>query len=314
MKVLVLDIGGSHVKLMATEGAKRGKIDSGPDLTPADLIAAVRRRTSDWEYDAVSIGFPAPVKDNRPVLEPRNLGPGWREFDFAAAFGRPVRVVNDALLQAIGGYRGGRMLFLGLGTGLGSALVLDGLAHPLELAHLPYRKGRTFEQCVGAKALGRVGKRMAPPGGGRRRASPGGAAGGRGADRRRQRPPPQGDPRRRPRRRQHRRLHRGTATVGGRRSTGVTRSPDAGPEVACPLCANPRLEARSWSANVTAATAIAWRQPMRSGVSVRGTSRSKGGARGRRSPVRPVLRGVETARSNPIFDRDGGHPRQRHDG
>lgn len=158
MKVLVVDIGGSSIKVLATGQDTPRKVESGPDLTPADFVAAVRRLTDDWEYEAVSIGFPAPVKANRPMLEPKNLGLGWCDFDFAAAFEQPVKVLNDALMQAVGGYEGGRMLFLGLGTGLGSALVFDGLAHPLELAHLPYHKHRTFEQCVGAKALRRLGK------------------------------------------------------------------------------------------------------------------------------------------------------------
>ncbi|MEP7344129.1 MAG: ROK family protein [Gemmatimonadaceae bacterium] len=159
MKVLVVDIGGSNIKVLATGQDTPRKVESGPDLTPADFVAAVRRLTDDWEYEVVSIGFPAPVNANRLILEPKNLGPGWCDFDFATAFERPVKVLNDALMQAIGGYEGGRMLFLGLGTGLGSALVFDGLAHPLELAKLPYRKHCTFEQRVSAKALRRLGKR-----------------------------------------------------------------------------------------------------------------------------------------------------------
>lgn len=157
--VLVVDIGGSHIKILASGRRERRITDSGPNLTPSEAMAAVRDLARDWKYRAISIGYPGPVRYNRPALDPRNLGPGWRDFDFAKAFGLPVRVVNDALLQAIGSYEGGRMLFLGLGTGLGSALVLDNLAHPLELAHLPYREGRSFEDYVGARGLKRLGRK-----------------------------------------------------------------------------------------------------------------------------------------------------------
>jgi polyphosphate glucokinase len=131
---------------------------SGPDLTPSEAVAAVRELAGDWKYKAIAIGYPGPVTRNRPTLDPRNLGAGWRNCDFAKAFGRPV-MVNDALLQAIRSYDGGRMLFLGLGTGLGSALVLDNLAHPLELAHLPYREGRSCEDSVGTRGLERLGRK-----------------------------------------------------------------------------------------------------------------------------------------------------------
>jgi polyphosphate glucokinase len=157
--VLVVDIGGSHIKILASGKKRRRMIDSGPNLTPSAAVAAVRELAGDWKYRAISIGYPGPVAHNRPALDPRNLGAGWRNFDFAKAFGLPVRVVNDALLQAIGSYEGGRMLFLGLGTGLGSALVLDNLAHSLELAHLPYREGRSFEDYVGARGLKRLGRK-----------------------------------------------------------------------------------------------------------------------------------------------------------
>ncbi|MBK7595288.1 MAG: ROK family protein [Gemmatimonadetes bacterium] len=157
--VLVVDIGGTHVKILVSGKRKCRSADSGPLLTPEGVVAMVQELAGDWQYDAISIGYPGPVAEDRPTLDPKNLGPGWRDFDFAAAFERPVKVVNDALLQAVGSYEGGRMLFLGLGTGLGSALVLDGLAHPLELAHLPYRKGRTFEDYVGKRGLLRIGKR-----------------------------------------------------------------------------------------------------------------------------------------------------------
>lgn len=159
MKVLVVDVGGSHIKVLASGQRDRRRADSGPDMTPADVVASVRILAKGWKYEAISIGYPGPVSHNKPALDPKNLGPGWCDFDFAAAFGRPVKMVNDALMQAIGSYEGGRMLFLGLGTGLGSALVIDNLAHPLELAHLPYRKGRTLEEWVGAPALKRSGKK-----------------------------------------------------------------------------------------------------------------------------------------------------------
>ncbi len=123
------------------------------------MAAAVRRAVAGWQYDAVSIGYPGPVLHGRPVTEPHNLGPGWVGFDFRKAFGRPVRVINDAAMQALGSYEGGRMLFLGLGTGLGSALIVDGVLEPMELAHLPYKKGRTYEDYVGRAGLLRLGKK-----------------------------------------------------------------------------------------------------------------------------------------------------------
>ncbi len=159
MNVLVVDVGGTHVKLMATGRSEPVKLDSGPTLTAEQMAAAVLAATAGWAYEAVSIGFPGPVRQGRPAAEPHNLGPGWVTFDYAGAFGRPVRIINDAAMQALGSYEGGRMLFLGLGTGLGSALVVDGIVQPLELAHLPYRRGRTFEEHVGAAGLELYGKR-----------------------------------------------------------------------------------------------------------------------------------------------------------
>lgn len=159
MKVLVIDVGGSHIKVLVSGTAEPRRADSGPDLSPGGLVRAVTELAADWTYEAVSIGYPGPARDNRPLEEPKNLGSGWLGFDFARAFGRPVRLVNDALMQAIGSYEGGRMLFLGLGTGLGAALVTQHVAHPLELAHLPYRKGRTFEGYLGARGLKRLGKK-----------------------------------------------------------------------------------------------------------------------------------------------------------
>ena len=133
------------------------RIDSGPTLTAADMVAGVKAATAGWTYDVISIGYPGPVVDGRPAVEPHNLGKGWVGFDFAGAFGHPVRVINDAAMQALGGYRGGRMLFLGLGTGLGSALVIQGHLQPLELAHMPYKRGRTYEEYVGDAAREKAG-------------------------------------------------------------------------------------------------------------------------------------------------------------
>ncbi len=159
MHVLAVDVGGTHVKILATGQRVPRKVASGPTMTPAQMVAAVRRLAAGWSYDAVSIGFPGLVIHGRIAAEPRNLGRGWAGFDFQRAFGRPVRIVNDAAIQALGSYRGGRMLFLGLGTGLGSALVVDGDVEPMELAHLPYKKGRTYEDYVGAAGLRRLGKK-----------------------------------------------------------------------------------------------------------------------------------------------------------
>lgn len=162
MNVLVVDVGGTNVKVLRTPPAVPGedaplKLASGPDLTASAMAAAVRHATAGWAYDAVSVGYPGPVRGGRPAAEPHNLGPGWVDFDYDAAFGRPVRLINDAAMQALGSYEGGRMLFLGLGTGLGSALVVDGVVQPLELAHLPYRHGRTYEEYVGVAGLERLG-------------------------------------------------------------------------------------------------------------------------------------------------------------
>jgi polyphosphate glucokinase len=157
-KVLVVDVGGSHVKIMVTGEREERRMDSGPALTAAQMARGVRRLAAGWKYDAVSIGFPGPVVANRPAREPHNLGRGWMRYDYRAAFGKPVRIVNDAAMQALGGYKGGKMLFLGFGTGLGSTLIADGVIVPMEIAHLPYRKA-TFEDYVGERALERDGKR-----------------------------------------------------------------------------------------------------------------------------------------------------------
>jgi polyphosphate glucokinase len=152
MNVLVVDVGGTHVKILATGKKEHRQFDSGPNLTPGRMVAGVRKLASDWKYDAVSIGYPGPVLNGRPILDPVHLGKGWVGFNFKAAFKRPVKVVNDAAMQALGSYSGGKMLFLGLGTGLGSTLIVDGIVEPMELGHLPYKKA-TFEDYVGVRGL-----------------------------------------------------------------------------------------------------------------------------------------------------------------
>jgi polyphosphate glucokinase len=159
MRILVIDVGGTHVKVLATGHQQRIEFPSGPGMTPGKMAAAVRAATAGWKYDAVSIGYPGAVVHGRPIIEPRHLGSGWVGFNFKKAFGRPVKIVNDAAMQALGSYRGGRMLFLGLGTGLGSALIVDHVLEPMELAHLPYKKGRTYEDYVGLAGLERLGKK-----------------------------------------------------------------------------------------------------------------------------------------------------------
>ena len=156
MKVLVVDIGGTKVKVLAA-GLGREAFDSGPKLTPKRMVSRVRKLTAHWEYDAISIGYPGPVLRDRVVEEPWNLGKGWVGFNFESGFRRPVKVVNDAALQALGSYEGGKMLFLGLGTGLGSALIVDGTLVPMELSHLPYKKA-TFEDYLGVRGLNKYGK------------------------------------------------------------------------------------------------------------------------------------------------------------
>ncbi|NJO55776.1 MAG: ROK family protein [Rhodospirillales bacterium] len=158
MKVLVIDVGGSHVKILATGQTKKRRMVSGPKLGARQMVDGVKQLAEGWSYDAVSIGFPGVVKHDQPIAEPRNLGHGWVDFDYAAAFGCPVKIVNDAAMQALGSYRQGTLLFLGLGTGLGAALVVDGRVLPTELAHLPYRKS-SFEAHVGKPALRRDGKK-----------------------------------------------------------------------------------------------------------------------------------------------------------
>jgi len=158
MNILVVDIGGTHVKVLATGQDVHREFVSGPTLTPKRMVSKVRQLVADWKYDVVSIGFPGPVVHNRPMSEPWNLGKGWMGFKFGTAFRRPVKVINDAAMQALGSYRRGKMLFLGLGTGLGSALMVDGIIEPMELAHLPYKKA-TFEDYVGLRGLEKYGKK-----------------------------------------------------------------------------------------------------------------------------------------------------------
>jgi len=158
MDVLVIDIGGTHVKVLGTGQTEPRRCASGPTLTPQQMVSGVKKLTEGWKYDVVSIGYPGPVLRGRPIAEPHNIGRGWVGFDFEAAFGCPVKLVNDAAMQAVGSYKGGRMLFLGLGTGLGSTLIVDGVIEPMELGHLPYRKG-TYEDYVGLRGLEKWGKK-----------------------------------------------------------------------------------------------------------------------------------------------------------
>jgi polyphosphate glucokinase len=158
MKVLVIDVGGSHIKIRATGHRKQRHAASGPEMSAKHMVTTVLDLAGRWKFKAVSMGYPGPVVHGKPVLEPKHLAPGWVGFDFERAFKRPVKVVNDALMQAVGSYRGGRMLFLGLGTGLGSAMVVENVAQPMELAHLPYKDGRTFEEHLGEAALERMGQ------------------------------------------------------------------------------------------------------------------------------------------------------------
>ncbi len=157
--VLAIDLGGSHVKVRLSSGSDRRAAVSGTAMSAQKMVETVQKLAGDWQYDVIGMGYPGPVADNKPALEPHNLGPGWKDFDFSAAFGKPVRLVNDAVMQAIGGYNGGNMLFLGLGTGLGSAMIVNHVCLPMELAHLPYKKKETFEDFVGERGLEKYGKK-----------------------------------------------------------------------------------------------------------------------------------------------------------
>jgi polyphosphate glucokinase len=158
MNVLVIDVGGTHVKILVTGQGTPRKFPSGPKMTPQQMVAGVKKLAGTWKYEAVSMGYPGPVMQNRPVADPHNLAPGWIGFDFEGGFGCPIKIINDAAMQALGSYKGGKMLFLGLGTGLGSALVVNGMVEPMELGHLPYKKG-TYEDYVGREAFEERGKK-----------------------------------------------------------------------------------------------------------------------------------------------------------
>ena len=158
-KILVIDVGGTNLKMLATAQKTPIKIPSGPTMTADKMVAIVKKSTKGWDFDVIALGYPGPIINNHPLREPHNLGGGWMHFDFQKAFGRPVRIMNDAAMQALGSYEGGRMLFLGLGTGLGSAMISDGFLEPMELAHLGYKKGKTYEDYLGLRGLERLGKK-----------------------------------------------------------------------------------------------------------------------------------------------------------
>jgi polyphosphate glucokinase len=158
-KILVVDVGGTHVKLLATGQKEKREFASGPKLRASEMARQVKDTVKDWDYDVISMGYPGPVVHGYPIREPHNLGGGWVNFDFEKAFGREVKIINDAAMQALGSYRKGRMLFLGLGTGLGSAMIVEGRLEPMELGHLPYRKGKTYEDYLGIRGLERLGKK-----------------------------------------------------------------------------------------------------------------------------------------------------------
>lgn len=157
--ILVIDVGGTNVKIRATGQKQPVKIPSGPKITATKMVRDVLKATAGWKYSRVSIGYPGPVVHGHPLTEPHNLGGGWVGFNFKKAFGRPVKIVNDAAMQALGIYHGGRMLFLGLGTGLGSTMIVDGVVEAMEIAHLPYKNGRTYEDYLGIRGLRRLGKK-----------------------------------------------------------------------------------------------------------------------------------------------------------
>jgi polyphosphate glucokinase len=158
-KILVIDVGGTSIKVLATGQKEMRKFPSGRTMTASAMVEGVKDAVRDWDYDVVSIGYPGPVIHGRPLRDPHNLAPGWVHFDFEKAFGCPVRIINDAAMQALGCYTKGRMLFLGLGTGLGSAMIVDGLLEPMELAHLPYKNGKTFEDYLGIRGLECLGRK-----------------------------------------------------------------------------------------------------------------------------------------------------------
>jgi polyphosphate glucokinase len=158
-KVLVIDVGGTHVKMLATGQKDSRKYPSGLTMTPRKMVRLVKKSVRDWKFDCVSLGYPGPIINGHPLREPHNLGGGWVGFNFRSAFGCPVTIINDAAMQALGSYKGGRMLFLGLGTGLGSAMIVNGMLEPMELAHLIYKNGKTYEDYLGLRGLERYGKK-----------------------------------------------------------------------------------------------------------------------------------------------------------
>jgi polyphosphate glucokinase len=158
-KILVVDVGGTNVKMRIVGQKEATKIPSGPAMTAAKAVDIVKAATKGWDYDRISLGYPGPIINGRPLREPHNLGGGWVGFNFAKACGVPVKILNDAAMQALGSYKGGRMLFLGLGTGLGSAMIVDGVLEPMELAHLIYKDGKTYEDYLGLRGLKRLGKK-----------------------------------------------------------------------------------------------------------------------------------------------------------
>ena len=158
-KVLVVDVGGTNVKMRATGQKEALKIPSGPTMTATKAVDIVKQNSRGWDFDRISLGYPGPIINGRPLREPHNLGGGWVGFDYQKAFGVPVKIINDAAMQALGSYKGGRMLFLGLGTGLGSAMIVDGVLEPMELAHLMYKNGKTYEDYLGLRGLKRLGKK-----------------------------------------------------------------------------------------------------------------------------------------------------------
>jgi len=157
--VLVIDLGGTNVKMLATGQREPRKYPSGPTMTPRKMVRVVKESVRDWKFDRISLGFPGPIINQCPLREPHNLGGGWMGFNFRKAFGYPIRIINDAAMQALGSYKGGRMLFLGLGTGLGAAMIADGMLEPMELAHLIYKDGKTYEDYLGLRGLERFGKK-----------------------------------------------------------------------------------------------------------------------------------------------------------
>jgi predicted NBD/HSP70 family sugar kinase len=158
-KVLVIDTGGTNIKLLVSGEKEPRKIPSGPTMTAGKMVREVKECVKDWKFDRVSLGYPGPIINGHPLREPHNLGGGWMRFNFSKAFGCPVKILNDAAMQALGSYKGGRMLFLGLGTGLGSAMIVEGMLEPMELAHLTYKNGKTYEDYLGRRGLERLGKK-----------------------------------------------------------------------------------------------------------------------------------------------------------